>query len=287
MAIAAALHSSLQHEMVHGHPTRSAAINEALVFIPLPVFYPYRRFKSLHLRHHHDERLTDPYDDPESYYLAGRDYARLPAWLRFLLQINNSLAGRLVIGPALMVAGFYKKEVRAIAAGDRRIIEAWLRHAAGLVPLVLWLELVCGIPFWLYVLAPAYAGLSIIAIRTFCEHRWANPVDGRTIIVENAGIMSWLFLNNNLHLVHHTYPTLPWYMLPALYRTRRAEWIARNSGYVFDSYLDIARRWLFARKEPVIHPALPAETAGHAFVAAPHSARSLETASVPASPPAK
>src|SRR4051794_13833123 len=29
------LHSSLQHEALHGHPTRFAAFNEVLVFLPL------------------------------------------------------------------------------------------------------------------------------------------------------------------------------------------------------------------------------------------------------------
>jgi fatty acid desaturase len=31
-AVMVTLHSSLQHEALHGHPTRSAALNEALVF---------------------------------------------------------------------------------------------------------------------------------------------------------------------------------------------------------------------------------------------------------------
>src|SRR5262245_59970909 len=71
------LHSSLQLEALHGHPTRSAAINEALVFLPLGLMFPYRRFKMLHLRHHNDAALTDPYDDPESFYLAIADWHRL------------------------------------------------------------------------------------------------------------------------------------------------------------------------------------------------------------------
>ena len=37
MTVATALHSSLQHEALHGHPTRSAALNELLVGLPLGV----------------------------------------------------------------------------------------------------------------------------------------------------------------------------------------------------------------------------------------------------------
>src|SRR5687768_17395373 len=45
MGVAVALHSSLQHEVLHGHPTRSGRFNEALVFLPLGIFYPYRSYK--------------------------------------------------------------------------------------------------------------------------------------------------------------------------------------------------------------------------------------------------
>ncbi|WP_189347960.1 fatty acid desaturase, partial [Mesorhizobium sp. M4A.F.Ca.ET.090.04.2.1] len=68
LALTAALQSSLMHEVLHGHPTRNARINEAFVFLPIGVVWPFRRFKTIHLRHHADERLTDPLDDPESYY---------------------------------------------------------------------------------------------------------------------------------------------------------------------------------------------------------------------------
>ena len=43
------LHGSLSHEVLHGHPTRSALVNELLVFIPISMWFPYRRYKSLHL----------------------------------------------------------------------------------------------------------------------------------------------------------------------------------------------------------------------------------------------
>ena len=49
------------------------------MFLPLGLFYPFRRFKGLHLTHHNDERLTDPYDDPESYYRSAMDWERIPA----------------------------------------------------------------------------------------------------------------------------------------------------------------------------------------------------------------
>ena len=82
VTLSAALHSSLCHEALHGHPTQRAWVNEALVFPALTLFIPYRRFRDTHLAHHNDARLTDPYDDPETCYLDPAVWVGLPDWLR-------------------------------------------------------------------------------------------------------------------------------------------------------------------------------------------------------------
>jgi len=286
MAVAVAFHSSLQHEALHGHPTRSGWLNELLVSLPLGLFYPYRRYKHLHLKHHADERLTDPYDDPESYYRALGDWDKLPGALKTLLRWNNTLIGRVVIGPVLMVIGFLISEARLISGGDRKVRNAWLSHAAGLVILVA-LLLAFGIPLWLYAVTSAYAGLSIIAIRTYCEHQWSERPDGRTIIVEKSPL-ALLFLNNNLHFVHHKRPTVPWYKLPKLYSEQREEWKAMNGGYVFRNYFEILRAYAFRSKEEVAHPVLRREPAtARAFHPRRHgiSLQGGTSVPIPAEPP--
>ena len=65
-----ALQSSLQHEVLHGHPFRNQRFNEALVWPSLNIVIPFTRFRDTHLAHHHDANLTDPYDDPESNYFG-------------------------------------------------------------------------------------------------------------------------------------------------------------------------------------------------------------------------
>ena len=254
MSVTAALHSSLQHETLHGHPTNKAWINELLVgILPLAPAYPFRRFKALHLRHHHDERLTDPYDDPESYYMDGRKWDEISAPLKFVLTINNTMLGRVVIGPVLMVWGFIATEIKLAIAGDRKVITAWALHIAGLVVLGAIMQSAFGLPFWLYVLTSGYLGMSIISVRTYCEHQAAGDINHRTVIVENSPL-SLLFLNNNLHVAHHSRPALAWYRLPAYYRTERAELIARNDGYMMHGYGEIFRRYFLTAKEPIPHP---------------------------------
>src|SRR5581483_1961153 len=71
------LHSSLQHEIVHGHPTRSKRLNRLLAIVPLGLWIPYQRYRDLHHKHHCDARLTDHIDDPESFYWTAEGWERL------------------------------------------------------------------------------------------------------------------------------------------------------------------------------------------------------------------
>lgn len=265
LSVMVAMHSSLMHECLHGHPTRNALVNECLVGLPIGLVYPYRRFKALHLRHHADERLTDPFEDPESYYRAHWQYEELPGAVKLLLRINNTMVGRIVIGPLLADAGFFAADLKRLAEGDRAVGKAWLLHAIGLVAVLAIVSQAFVMPVWLYVLVPAWVGQSLIAIRTFAEHQWSERPDGRTIIVERS-LLSVLFLNNNLHLVHHKMPTAPWYQLPALFRARREEWLRLNGGYAYASYFAMLRDFAFQPKEKVAHPVLRrVREAGRAF----------------------
>ena len=254
-ALLVTLHSSLQHELLHGHPTRSRRLNEALGFPALGLFVPYRRFRDLHIAHHRDENLTDPYDDPESWYVAEERWQRAGPVLRRLLACNGTLAGRMLIGPALGLVGFWHAEWRAARTGRDGIASAWRAHAAGLAP-VLAALLLAGVNPVFYALAVAYPAMSVLMIRTFVEHRAAEAVPERTVVVEAGPLPSLLFLNNNLHAVHHHAPGLPWFALPAAWRRSRQRVLATNGGYHFPGgYAAVARRWLFARREPIVHPA--------------------------------
>lgn len=254
MTLCAAMHSSLVHENLHGHPTRRRSINEALVFLNLSLIYPYRRYRETHLRHHNDARLTDPIEDPESYYRTTFRYRAMPFWLRGLLQVNNTLMGRMVFGPVLGVSGFIAQEALALKRDTPGVRRAWALNLLGGLP-VIGLLLVFGIPIWLYFLTVVWGALALISIRTFAEHRWHESPEGRTIIVERSPL-SLLFLNNNLHIVHHRVPGAPWYRLPSLYRERKAEWQEMNHGYVYPNYWALFRSHALNRKEPVIHPEL-------------------------------
>lgn len=248
------LFGSLQHEALHGHPTRSAVINEALVFLPVPLWFPYRRYKKLHLQHHRDNHLTDPQEDPEAYYLEPDVWAGAPAWARAVLTLNNTLAGRMTLGPVISALRFFASEFRLALAGDRTVITAWALHGAGLVPLWLWVEGVCGMAFWQYGLLIVYPGISLTFLRTFAEHRAHEQAGCRTIIVESNRILGLVFLNNNLHAAHHEHPSLAWYRLPDYYAEHRQRLARSNCGYVVNGYRQFFKSYFFTAKEPVAHP---------------------------------
>ncbi|GHD10462.1 fatty acid desaturase [Tianweitania populi] len=287
LAIAVAMQSSLMHEASHGHPTRKAILNETLVGLPIGLIYPYRRFKTLHLQHHADENLTDPFDDPESYYRALWQHRNLPRALQLLLAVNNTMVGRFILGPVLANVAFIATDLKLIAAGNKAVQKAWRHHLIGLAFVLPLVQFGFGPPLWLYVLVPVWLGQSFIAIRTFAEHQWSERPDGRTVIIERSPL-SLLFLNNNLHLVHHKNPTAAWYKLPSLYKARREEWQRMNNGYVFPNYFALLKAYAFTAKEPVIHPFLRrAPELGRAFrprIRA-RSVHGAGTAPVPAQPP--
>lgn len=255
-ALATAQFSSLCHEVLHGHPFASRRLNEALVFPALSLVVPYERFRDTHLQHHFDPALTDPYDDPESNYQDPAVWARMGTPLRALLRLNNTLLGRMVLGPAVGTWFFVKGDIALHRAGDRRILRAWLLNGAGVGLVAAWLLIFTEMPLWAYVIA-AYLAYSLLKIRTFLEHRAHEAFRARTVIVEDRGPLALLFLNNNLHVVHHMHPSVPWYRLPALYRARRDHYRRRNESYVYRSYGEVFRRYFLTAKDPVPHPVWP------------------------------
>ncbi len=252
-AVAITLHSSLQHEALHGHPFRQPGLNAALVFPALGLFVPYLRFRDTHLAHHQDAKLTDPYDDPESNYLAPRVWNRIAAPLQWVLRLNNTLVGRLILGPLISQIAFMRDDWADMRAGDRCVARAWLLHVPAVGLVLIWLLGVSAMPVWAYLVA-AYCGMSILKIRTFLEHQAHERSSHRTVIIEDRGPLALLFLNNNLHVVHHMHPTVPWYRLPALYTANRPRYLTRNGGYRYRSYGEVFRRYLLRTKDPVAHP---------------------------------
>ena len=246
-------HSSLQHELVHGHPTRWHAVNRALGMVPLAFWLPFVRYRQTHLVHHVNDRLTDPLDDPESRYYTAEEWAAMSAAGRFAARAQQTLAGWIVIGSFWRIGRFLASELAGCIAGVRGLRATWGEHLLWCVPVAAWLWW-NDFPLWLYALAVVVPSNGLLLVRSYCEHR-ANPAVGqRTAIVEDSWLFGPLFLFNNLHALHHQDPGLPWYRYLAAYRQQRTVLIAANGGLVYRSYAEVARRYLFRAHDALQHP---------------------------------
>ena len=242
MAWLLAWHGSLQHETIHGHPTRIRWINTAIGAPPVALWLPYALYRSSHLIHHRDDDLTIPTVDPESYYVRAEDWAQASAPMRLLLTFHHTFLGRFLVGPALALLRFGGSELAQLARGKHLGVWAW--HVAGAVPVIAFLWF-CEVPAWSYALA-CYLSISLTQVRSFGEHKAATTAEERVAVVEAAWPMALLFLNNNLHARHHARPDLPWFELPRFHRAAPA-W----TGLSYRGYAEIATRFLL---RPVDRP---------------------------------
>lgn len=250
-----AWHMSLQHEALHGHPTRSHLLNGLLAGAPLALWLPYPIYRDSHLAHHRDRYITDPLEDPESYYLTPERWAALPAPARGLVWAHHTLLGRLLLGPPWLIVGLLRAEARRLRGGDYRYVGAWLVHLGAVAGVLGWVIGICAIPWWAYLLLFVYPGCSLTLLRSYAEHRPDGDPRQRTVVTE-SGLFGVLFLHNNLHVVHHRFPRLPWYAIPAVWRCRGTELLGENGGHLFRGYREQLWRYGLRAKDHPVHPSV-------------------------------
>lgn len=121
LILIAAWHMSLQHELLHGHPTRREWLNRLLGYPALAIWYPYTLYREAHLAHHRDDDLTVPGVDPEGNYVPRGQWAGLPRWLKALWVLRKTFLGRLVVGPPMSVGTMLaRSSPRSVAASAAR-----------------------------------------------------------------------------------------------------------------------------------------------------------------------
>lgn len=251
-----AWHFSLQHEAVHSFRGVPAWLRFAVVFPPLGLWFPYPLFRKSHSTHHRDVNLTVPGADTESYYVLQADWARMALPTRWLLLFNQTMAGRLSMGPMQRLWLLLKNEVRRVRQGDHSHVPHWVIHVAAVGLLFWFISGVCGFPWWQYCLLLAYPGLSLGLLRAFIEHRAAEDCQERTAAVESNALFGLLYLYNNLHVAHHLKPTMPWYEIPRFYREHRQDLLAGNGNFVYSGYAALARRYFLRPVFSPVHPLL-------------------------------
>ena len=253
LAVLLTLHSSLQHETIHILEPRWPILSILLAFPALGMAVPYSRFRDLHLAHHVNEQLTDPFDDPETGYYEITNWNKFPNFIKIILKFNNTLIGRIMIGPLVGMINFINSDLNFIIKGNKQVLYGWLLFVPALMIVLFWLYYFGSVKIWEYALA-AYGALSILKIRTFIEHRAHELRSARSVIVNDRGILSLLFLNNNYHVVHHSHPYIPWYNLPSVFELNKKKFLKSNDNYYYKNYFIVFKKYLLVKKEKLIHP---------------------------------
>jgi fatty acid desaturase len=255
LAILGGFYMSLQHEAIHGHPTRWPRLNKILVGLPLGLVEPFGRYCETHLAHHASD-LTNPVGtdsayDPESYYVSPDAWALAGRLHRLVLRANRTLAFRLIFGPIRSAARVLADEARQLRR--RRAVRArCAAHVVGVAGIIAVVD-ASPLPLWMYLLGFVFGGASLTALRSFVEHS-GQAIGSRTAVVRSNWFFSLLYLNNNLHFTHHALPGASWYRLPQLTRDLDAPAVVADSAGYFRGYFSIARRFAF---RPFCQPVSP------------------------------
>jgi fatty acid desaturase len=252
LALLGGFYMSLQHEVIHGHPTRSRLLNRTSVGAPLVLLQPFERYSVVHLAHHASD-ITNPVDDPESFYVTPEAWAAAGPVKRWFLRANRTLAFRLTIGPFFQLWQMLRFDLR-LARYDTAVRRTWVLHVVA-ASITLAAIRMTGTPLWVYGLGFVYGGMMCTNVRSFAEHRGVSG-GTRSAVVQSNWFFGLLFLNNNLHHTHHALPGASWYRLPQLTRDLGAGDLAESGAGYHRGYLAIARKHLFRPFDQPINPLL-------------------------------
>ena len=208
------------HEASHGTVSRARALNALVGELGAHVLgVRFLGFRQLHQRHH--RHTNDVTLDPDAYVGRG------PRALRPL---------RLATTDLHYYVAYDRRALRASRS------EAWLSNASvaallGLGAAVAYTlgpaALVLGwlVPARVALFAAAYVADALPHGRPSAPSREQSPL-GHTRAVEGGRAFDWLALGQAQHLLHHLWPRVPFYRLPALWRRERGQLVARGVDVV-------------------------------------------------------
>lgn len=231
LVAAASLHgiSLFTHEAVHGSLARRRWLNRiGGIACALPVLQNFAAYKVLHLRHHVD---LGGGKDPDHYgnYTGRR-------WLELLMHMGRLLLGYPAYITLIPILGW-----RHGTSSERRWIELEVALlAAGAALAVAFAPGAVLLHAWVI---PMLVINTLVNIRGMSQHTFLaeshHPVRGSRTILSNP-VTRFFMCNENYHLEHHLYPRVPWYNLPELHRTLRAELLAQGAPFI-PSYFSFVR----------------------------------------------
>ena len=199
------------HDAVHRSASPRRWLNSLMLYGGWPIFLNNPQlFKKLHLDHHARTNQTglDPDHFTASPYLAGR-------WCKSFL----------------LIFYYYYFAAMHYRSGPK---DYFMTGSSMLLPLFA-LFLAFYTPYFQTIfiswLLPGFTAIGLLA---YANTAWPHHHGGQKRESEIARysntrclfvprFLQWIMLNQNLHLVHHLRPSLPWYKYPEFWRQSQAE----------------------------------------------------------------
>lgn len=205
------------HEAAHGNITgkRYIWIDGAVGWIAMFILLgPFTPFRELHLRHH--THTNHPDKDPDM-WIAGR---RLGLLFRFLT----------ILPRYYWCYSFPPHGVRSKLAQTRLHAVGFFLAYSLLVAAMLMAGLLFTVIFVMII--PAWLALSVLAVvfDWLPHHPHRTKERYRNARVIPSEVLDKLLLGQNFHLVHHVWPSVPWYRYGPLFRSQEAH--LRSKGAI-------------------------------------------------------
>ena len=246
---AASLHgiSLFTHEGVHGTLSMRPWWNRALsIACAQPVLQNFSAYKVLHLKHHHH---LGQEGDPDHY----ANYTSW-TWLEFMMHWGRFIIGYPAYITMIPILGFRQGN----ASARRWIIFEVCLLIALVTAAVLWMPWLWLLHCWLIPMLVINTMVNIrgMSQHTFLEHQ-SDTILGTRSILTNP-VTAFFMCNENYHLEHHLYPSIPWYNLARLHRLLRDDLVARGAPFI-NSYFAFVREFVVKslRRSPLGKAAAP------------------------------
>jgi fatty acid desaturase len=219
---------SLMHEAAHRTLHPNAAWNNFLGrWLCCMFIIPFTFFRHCHLKHHKKNRTDDEmwdlyYKHQNKWLRYGNLYAMmiglgyLALWLSVIL---------FAIAPALIYSPLFKKhkEIRGFLEGSDEIHKIRTEQLES-ISVIIFQILVLWLLNWDF---SSWLILYLVHGFVWSSQNYVNHAFSPRHIIEGAhnlkmpGLIKIIYLNFNIHLIHHRHPQIPWIYLPRFLDSRK------------------------------------------------------------------
>lgn len=194
------LSGTVIHDASHNSAHRNRAVNAFLGHgSALILGFSFPVFTRVHLQHH--AHVNDPENDPDHFVSTGG-----PLWL---------IAARFFYHEIY----FFKRQLWR----NWELLEWFLgRFAVGLLVFTAWKLDFLGYIFNYWFSPALVVGIALGLFFDYLPHRPFQERDRwKNARVYPGAVLNWLIMGQNYHLVHHLWPSVPWYKYKPTYEVMR------------------------------------------------------------------